>query len=522
MNILIFICLFLGYLFIKIKENVHILQQNFYNENGRYIKWGIKNYYRVFNVLGILLCLISVINLRYKSCYLEWINVIYLGLLFNNYMRLKKKKVKIPFKVTNRVKRLFVTLVILYIIPLFIWNNDKYIIYFVYNFLILFNYWIVLIGNILNIPIEKIVFCHYKRMALKKIKKCSNLVVIGITGSYGKTSSKNILYEVLKSKYKVVMTPKNYNTLYGIMMTINNDIEKFDDIFISEMGAFKLGSIKKLCKLVHPKYAIITNIGMAHLETFRTRENIQRGKFELVEALPQNGVAILNMDDGYQVSYHIKNNIQIIGIGINNRMADVRAQEIMVTDNGSRFEVIFKEDDKSYLFQTQLLGRHNIYNILSAIALGRYLGISINELIDSIKRVKPIQHRLSIRRVSDLVIIDDAYNSNPVGAQNALDVLKMFEGIKIIITPGMIELGQLGEKYNKDLGKYMSKIVDYVILVGRVQTKAIYEGLMESCYNRSRIFVINDVCKAFPIIDKIKGKKYILLENDLPDIFSEN
>ena len=521
MNILIFICLFLGYLFIKIKGNVNVLQQNFYNENNRYLKWGIKNYYKVFNVSEIFICLINLVNLKYNNSYLELFSIIYLGLFINSYIKSRNKKVKLPFKITNRVKRIFVTLGIIYVIP-FIWYKDKYLIYFIYSVLILFNYWVVFLVNIINIPMEKIVFYHYKKKALKKLKACKDLIVIGITGSYGKTSSKNILYEILRTKYKVLKTPRNYNTMYGLMITINNYLDKFDEVFISEMGAFKLGSIKKLCDLVHPKYAIITSVGLAHLETFGTRENIQKGKFELVEALPNNGIAILNSDDSYQVNYHIKNNIKIIWIGIDNKWADVWAHEIIVNDKGSRFKVTFKGNNNSYLFETRLLGRHNIYNILSGIALGKYLGLGIDELMESVRKVKPVPHRLEIKKINDLVIIDDSYNANPVGARNAMDVLNMFDGVKIVVTPGMIELGELEEDYNKNLGKYMSMVADYVILIGKKKTKAIYEGLMEEDYNEDRIFIINDIHNAFKIINGIIGKKYILLENDLPDIFNEN
>ena len=521
MNVLIFICLFLGYLFIKIKRNIQILQQNFYNENNRYLHWGIRNFNKIFNVFDILLCLVNFYNLTFKNYYWGLINILYLGLFFYSYLNEKKIKVKIPLKLTWRIKRLLFTLIIIYILPL-ICFSDKYFIYFSYSFLICSNYFIIYIVNIINVPIEKMIFWYYAKKAKKKLKLCDDIVVIGITGSYGKTSCKNILYEVLSIKYKVVMTPKNYNTLYGLMMTINNHLDKFTDIFIAEMGAFKLNSINKLCQLVHPDDGIITNIGLAHMETFHTRENIQKGKFELIEALPVGGIAILNRDDDYQVNYLIKNNINIIWIGINNTAADIWASEIVITDSGAIFNVNFKDDDNPYQFKTMLLGNHNIYNILSAIALGKYMGLSINELQYGVRNVRPIPHRLEIKRINDLVIIDDSYNSNPVGAKNALDVLNLMIGIKIVVTPGMIELGDLEDEINKNFGKYMSKIVDYVILVGKKKTKVIYDGLIEENYDKRKVFTINNIHDAFEIIKSIDGKKYILLENDLPDIFNEN
>ena len=522
MNILIFICLSLGYLFIKIRKNVHILQQNFYNENCRYLKWGIKNIYKIFNIFDIVICLVNLYNLKYRNGYLEFVNILYFILFIDSYLKERKRKVKIPLKYTYRIKRLFITLGIVYILTLVIFFSNRYLVYFVYSIYICFNFILIFIINIINVPIEKGIFYYYKKKATKKLRLCNNMVVIGITGSYGKTSSKNILYEVLNVKYRVLMTPKNYNTLYGIMITINNYLDKFCDVFIVEMGAFKLGSINKLCKLVHPEYGIITNIGLSHLETFHTKENIQKGKFELVEALPKNSIAILNMDDEYQVSYHIKNEVKIIWIGINNHLADIFAKDIMVSDKGSMFKVCFKDDSNEYLFETNLLGNHNIYNILNAIAIGKYMGLNIKELQLGVKKVMAIPHRLEIKRINDLVIIDDSYNSNPVGANMALDILKLMDGIKIIVTPGMIELGMKEDEYNKNLGKYMSKVVDYVILIGKKKTKAIYEGLIQENYEEEKIFILNDIQEAFKIINGIKGKKYVLLENDLPDIFKEN
>ena len=147
---------------------------------------------------------------------------------------------------------------------------------------------------------------NFKRKAIRKLKEMTNLKVVGITGSYGKTSSKNILNDILNVKYNSFPTPKNFNTPVGLIITINNYLDKFNDIFIAEMGAFKRGEIKELCDLVHPTYGILTTIGTTHLDSFGSRENIQKGKFELIESLPPDGIGILNADDPYQVSYQSK------------------------------------------------------------------------------------------------------------------------------------------------------------------------------------------------------------------------
>ena len=385
-----------------------------------------------------------------------------------------------------------------------------------------FEYLYMYIINITNKPIEKCIFLYYKRQALKKLKSMSNMDVIGITGSYGKTSSKNILSDILNIKYNAFPTPKNFNTTYGMINAINNYLDKFNDLFIAEMGAFKCGEIKEICDLLHPKYGILTRIGTAHLESFVSRENIQKGKFELIESLPSDGVGILNGDDEYQLNYKLKNKVKIIWIGIDNKDVDVYADNIKLSNTGTTFDVHFKGYKKKYHFETKLLGKANIYNILAGIALGDYLKISKEDLIRGVKKVNSIEHRLELKKMGNINIIDDAYNSNPVGSKMALDVLNLCPGKKIIVTPGMIELGSEQYNLNFEFGREIAKVCDEVILIGKAQTKPIYDGLLKEKYDIKHVHILNDVKKAFPLINSLsEGETYALLENDLPDIFNE-
>jgi UDP-N-acetylmuramoyl-tripeptide--D-alanyl-D-alanine ligase len=288
------------------------------------------------------------------------------------------------------------------------------------------------------------------------------------------------------------------------------------------MGAYKKGEIKQLCDFVHPKYGILTKIGTAHLESFGSQENIQTGKFELIESLPSDGVGILNGDDELQLNYKLKNNCKILWIGIENKDVDVRADNIKVSNIGTTFNVIFKGDKKKYEFETKLLGYANVYNVLASIALGYELGITIQELQKAVKRVKPVEHRLELKKYYDINIIDDAYNSNPVGSKMAVEVLGTMPGKRIIVTPGMIELGEEQYSANKEFGRIIAKYCDEVILVGKTQTKPIQDGLEESKFNKKNIHIINDVKEAFTLMQKLKtDETYVLLENDLPDIFNE-
>ena len=338
------------YMYLKTKKSFHMLQQNWYNDGNRYIKWINKNIKKIFLNTELLFILFFII--KYINNILGMILVVtfYVILSLKNLRNSKLEQTKKPLVFTKRVNRLLITTFILYLIPIVIFSiifkeSNLYIYYLIIGLLVYINYYVVYLANIINKPIEKLINDNFKKKAIKKLENMNNLKVIGITGSYGKTSSKNILNDILNVKYNSLPTPKNFNTPVGLIITINNYLDKFTDLFIAEMGAFKQGEIKELCDLVHPTYGILTTIGTAHLDSFGSRENIQKGKFELIESLPSDGIGILNADDPYQVSYKLKNKVKIVWIGIDNE-ADVKASNIKLTSDGTTFDVAFKGDSK--------------------------------------------------------------------------------------------------------------------------------------------------------------------------------
>lgn len=534
----IYIILLLVFTFtiiIKSKKSLHMLQQNLYNENNRYLKWVCKNYINFANVgiISIILSLIGYLLFSNMELNLMAITILLVCLLCYESYKLSKKQsteqTKKPLVVTKRVKRLIYTTTILYGIPivmLFIhYGNNKmvWLMILILSVMTYLNYFIVFIAMIINTPYERGVYNYYKRKAQNKLKSMPGLKVIGITGSYGKTSSKNILSDILNIKYNALPTPRNLNTYNGLIMTVNNNMDKFTDIFIAEMGAYVKGEIKGLCNLVHPHYGILTTIGTAHLESFGSEENIRDGKFELIESLPEDGIGILNGDDPKQVSYKLKNKVKTVWIGIDNKDVDVRAQNIKCDSKGTTFDIIFKGDKKKYKFTTKLLGKHNVYNILAGVALGHEFGIEVTDLIQAVKGVRTVEHRLELKKLGGFYMIDDAYNSNPVGAQSAVEVLGMMPGVKIVVTPGMIELGKKEDEYNKKFGEQIAEVADYAVLIGENHTKPIYEGLVNKGFDKERIIVYNDVREAYKFINTLVGKKdvYALFENDLPDTYNE-
>jgi len=516
----------------KSKRHLHMMQQNLYNENNRYIRWILKNNKEFLSIelLSILIVIIAIlIKIDTNALLLTTVLVISIIFLISGFSwrkLIKTDQNKKKLVITARVKRLIFTITLLYLIPIvFLYLYNLIWIVLVLCIMTYLNAFVVFIAMIVNTPVEKLVYLHYKSKAQRKIKSMSNLKIIGITGSYGKTSSKNILSDILNIKYNALPTPKNLNTFNGLIMTVNNHMDKFTEIFIAEMGAYVKGEIKRLCKLVKPKYGILTRIGTAHLETFGSQENIQKGKFELIESLPSDGFGILNGDDPLQVSYKLKNNVKIIWIGIDNKDVDVRAENIKCSSKGTSFDIVLKNDKNKYKFETKLLGNHNVYNILAGIACGIEFGIDMESLQKAVAGVRPIEHRLEIKKIGNFNMIDDAYNSNPTGAENACKVLGMMPGIKIVVTPGMIELGAKEDEYNKIFGTQIADVADYVVLIGETKTKPIKEGLLEKKFDKDKIIVFNDVREAYPFIGNIannnKEEVYALFENDLPDTYNE-
>ena len=514
-------------LFLKQKRALTILQQNFYNQNFRYLKWIKKNAFLVvFEADAYFPFLAFGFNLEPLILILLFFSYYTLALT-NDFRIFKTKFVKKPLVFTPRIKRLVLTTLVLYSIPLIyilLTFSQSLIInyYLALGALVYVNYFVLAIANYINYPIERFIFRGFSNKAKKKLSGMTDLEVIGITGSYGKTTTKYILNDILNEEYKSFKTPKSYNTENGIVKTINDNLNKFNDYFIVEMGAFKKGEIKSLTNIVNPKYGIITKIGRAHLESFKNEENIKHTKFELFDSIPKDGAIVLNYDDPYQKGHKGKTNAKVIYVSILSDKADVYASNIKYAKNETSFTINFKEPKSRVKVKTKLLGEFNVYNILYAAALANHLGVTNDGIKNSISKLVAAENRLEIKKMNDINLIDNSYNSNPIGSKNALEVLAMQKGLKVVMTPGMIELGKKHYEENNVFGKRISEVADFVILVGPKQTRPIFDGLMVSEYDVDNVYVANDINDAFVKLNEIKDDDtYVLIENDLPDIFNE-
>jgi len=523
-----FIILIINFILItcRSQDDLHKFQQNSYRSK-RYLKWKFQNKERLFRPHEVFY--IFGAALAYFS-HMPLLKILGLLLMIVDYYFFWLIKTAYPVKkglvYTSRIKRMCVTntlLMVLTLILVDLFSLPAFYISLVY--LISFTY--TLLSNIINAPIEKIINALYYRDAQKKLSDNSQLKIIGITGSYGKTSTKNVIATMLSKDFNVLMTPESFNTKMGITRTIREQLKPIHQVFIVEMGAKERGDIKELCDFVHPHMGLITSIGPQHLDTFKTLETIIATKGELFHALPKGGTAFVNADDENIIQLPKKEGVLYRSYTIDgnqNQKIDYCIEDISVTDTGSSFTLFQLSTGKKVRLSTKLLGRHNLSNILSGIAIALELGISIDRLDVLVKSVEPIDHRLSTRRVNDhYTILDDAYNSNPVSSKMALEVLDSFKGNhKLIITPGMIELADAQYSYNFAFGEAIASICDHVILVGKQQTKAIFEGLISKGYNVSKITVVKSVHEAFTVLNSIvAADDVVLIENDLPDSFNE-
>lgn len=375
--------------------------------------------------------------------------------------------------------------------------------------------WLVMLSDWLDWPIEHGFRAYYVRDARKLLARNPDLVVVGITGSYGKTSMKYFLSSLLELKYHVLMPPGSCNTPMGIVKFVRENITLAHEVFVCEMGARRVGEIKEICDLVNPRHAVITAVGEQHLETFKTLDNVLRTKFELAEAALPGGMVFLNGDNAAIRSYQLKREHLFYGLGEN----DWRAEEVTETPFVS-FTARGPEG-QSVRIETKLLGRHNVLNLVGAIAVAAYLGVPLEKIAAHARRIAAPSKRLTLAELPEGTYIDDAFNSNPEGCMEALHILSLFkDDCRILVTPGMFELGAKQYEYNRAFGEAAGKVCDCVILIGETQSRPIADGVRSTGFPDERLFIVPDLAAAKERLAKFDAsgkRKAVLFENNLPD-----
>lgn len=529
------ISLFIGLIIYLLNMNrlIHIMQLEGY-KNIQFINWSKKNIDKTLTkplFVLIIVFLFFFMDNFIKNSLLSSIIILTVFLISSYFFLypLLRKKQKKPLVYTARLKRLLASniFVIIFESLIFIWlfRFENIILWFAVTLVI--SSINITIANLIIYPVEILINRYYIKSAIQKLNSINNLIKIGITGSYGKTSTKYILGTILNEKYKTFITPDSYNTTMGTVKAIRESLEDSYEVFISEMGARNIGDIKEICDIVRPHFGIITSIGSQHLETFDSIDNIIKTKYELIQGLAQEGIAFLPSDNEY--CYNLfKNELRpkvLYGLDNHIEETDITAIDIEVSDKGSSFTLVDRKNKEDIKCSTKLLGKHNILNILGCASIARQLGLSMHEISQGICKVEQIPHRLQILPTQNgTIVIDDAFNSNPVGSKIALDVLNQFSsGKKIIITPGMVELGAQEYGLNKEFGEYMSQVVDYAILIGKKRSLPIQDGLNSRGFDFNNVFIVSNLNEAIAKLSKItKSGDIILFENDLPDNYEED
>ncbi len=461
-----------------------IIQANHY-EFKRYLYY-LKEHKRYYLFLYFLL-FVFVIN----------IPVLFITLSFFVILFLVNKK---RLKWTNRFKRT----VVINLLILFICFISGYI-----RYIYPFSFFYLFFLHLISLFLEKIFFIKHLKSARRNIK---DKVVIGITGSGGKTSIKNMIYDILINEFNVSKTPKSYNNKVGIVKGINDEVKKYDDYFVCEYGVDRVGAMDILTKVLKPNIAVISYIGNQHLLTFKSKENIFKEKIKLIEATGVDGCGIINNDDECLRNYNYRNK-RIIRYGINHK-SDVMGKNIVSNISYSEFDLYIKDKFITRV-HTKLLGMHSIENILAVIGVLLALNIEIEYIVKYIDTLSPVEHRLEYKIIEGIEVIDDSFNSNEKGFKNAIELLLTSSKYKIVITPGIIEQGANNRLLNTEIAKYLLKC-DFVCLVSE-NGENIAREFKNNHFDNYKQF--DTFYNAFNFAKAIDKEKIILIENDLPDIY---
>ena len=517
---------------LNFKHDIHMLQQNSYRID-RYWKWlnrsgDISSASRLVNV-GVLFLLFSTLLTPALNA------ILVAAVCCGQAVVMLRSKFKKPLVFTPRVKRIYsVCAIIAIAISLSVIltvgreGSDAFLYYSggqvslgTILLICIFSWAIAIAAVWILKPVEASINAKYRNEAVAILRSMPDLRIIGITGSYGKTSTKHYLQRILSERFDVIMTPGSYNTPMGVIRTVREMMKPYNEVFICEMGAKQLGDIKEICDMVHPQMGIVTAVGPMHLESFKSLENVQKTKFELIDALPADGFGVINNDFEWCANRPVSN-VEVARYGVSNTEGcDFIATDIKYSPDGTSFTVEGK-DGTCLDLHTRLVGECNISNLVAAVIIALRLGLTPDEIRRAVDSIDQVEHRLNVKRSpGGVTIIDDAFNSNPAGSRMAVDVLSQFKtGKRIIVTPGMIELGDEQEHLNRELGRHIGESVDIAVIVGAYNRNALVDGIRYTDFDEKNLHIVDSFADSQTLLSKILASgDTVLYENDLPDSF---
>ncbi len=400
--------------------------------------------------------------------------------------------------ITRRVIRFLVVYIILSIMMIIHNRDSSLLLVFIFTHLITY-------------PIEKIIYLYYKKKA-KDVLNNYQGTVIAITGSYGKTTTKYYLKQILSQKHSVLMSEKSYNTPMGLCKTINKNLNNGYEYFIAEFGAAKKGDIEELMNMINPNVGVLLNIGVQHLETFKTKENIRKEKLKILNLLRDSGIGIYSSE--YVNDSEITSNIIKVDV---DSFSGYNLLNVKYNYLNTTFDVYYK-NQLLLNVTTKLFGINNAKNLYMAITIAHILGMGIEDIKNAIISLENFDSRGIVTKTGNITVIDNSFNSNPEGAFNNIDSIKDIDNKKIIITPGFVELGELSKQSHRQFANLIAETFDNCILIDNKEITPMIEYFE---YYNYKYDLVSNFKQAFELAKSMYKQEEvtILIENDIPDLY---
>ena len=382
----------------------------------------------------------------------------------------------------------------------------------------------LVLANLMLTPYERNVQQGFWNEAHRKLETLKP-VVIGITGSYGKTSTKHLLGHILELQAPTLITPGSVNTPMGIARIVRERLAGQHRFFVCEMGAYGPGSIARLCRLAPPDVAILTAFGMAHYDRFKSLETVARAKLELAESVASRQGQVIFYEQVLEAAQaqEFQNRYAktfVVGTGLDNAF---RLRDPIQDRDGIQVIVIWNEQE--YRLRAPLYGHHHIANMAVSFATACSLGIAPADAILALATVPQIAHRLEVKSgVNGSRLIDDAYNSNPVGFASGLQLLSELNtagGRRILVTPGMVELGTAHDQEHYKIGSLAGRSADVLLPVVTERIRRLTEGFVEA-NEKGIVIPCRELIAAQAWLNSnVRAEDIVLMENDLPDLYEK-
>jgi len=484
---------------------------------------GKKIFLNISFILKVFLLLLLLSSYYFFSIVFYLLLLIYIFESFSFLISVFKNNLKRPVLTSKTIFLTIVSSLVLIGFFILIFNQPIADFWFVFSILLIDILIPVIVSAVVLLfqPFFVMLRDNKIKKAAEKIKKFDKLVVIGITGSYGKTSTKEFLTTILSEKFNVLATKEHINSEIGIAKTILEELNNEHQIFIVEMGAYKKGGITLLCDIIKPMIGVVTGVNEQHMATFGSMENIlsAEGGQELLLNLSKNGLIVVNGDNKYCVDLYRKATIhkRIYSEKGDKIDSDMWSEEVSVSKNSLDFVAMTKKAEAEY-FKVNVLGKQNIQNLLGATLVANELGMSLSEISVAVKKIKPEQGGMTIKTgIHGINIIDSSYSSNPDGVEADLNYLNIFKGKKVIVMPCLIELGKKSKSVHYKIGEKIAKVTNMAIITTKERFKDIQEGATIARVEENKIVFSEKPGEIFHLITTFcKSGDTVLLEGRVP------